>query len=160
MKKIEISSAIKHIKNPAKIACAITMDSIGKFNTIALEWFMRTSINPPIFAISIAHSRYSCDCLMNFRFFNLVFPAEHQKDFVNISGFKSGRDTDKFSIIQDPWFKSSITGLPILHESAACFECKVVSQLKSGDHTIFTGEVKKAWITDDKKPFLLTDMER
>ncbi len=160
MKKIEISDAIKHIKNPAKIACAITKSPEGKFNSIALEWFMRTAIEPPMFAISVAQSRYSYECLMNFRFFNLIFPAQHQHDFVSLSGFKSGRNIDKFAKLKDPWFKSSVTGLPILHESTACFECKVISQLKSGDHTIFTGEVTKAWITEDNKPFLVSDLRR
>ena len=160
MIKTEINNAIKHVKNPAKIACAITMDDNGKFNSIALEWFMRTSITPPMFAISIAHKRYSYNCLMNNRFFNLIFPASHQYNFVNVSGFESGRDVDKFSLIDDLWFTGNFNGLPILHESAACFECKVISQIRSGDHTIFTGEVKRAWLTEDKMPFLLSDLKR
>ena len=61
--------AKKVIKHPSKIAIAVNKDETEKINLITLEWFMRTSIKPPIFAVSIGHSRYSYRCFQNFRYF-------------------------------------------------------------------------------------------
>jgi flavin reductase (DIM6/NTAB) family NADH-FMN oxidoreductase RutF len=43
--------------------------------------------------------------------------------------------------------------LPVLKDAAAVFECEVVTQVKSGDHTIFVGEVKYSWSDPEAEYF-------
>lgn len=45
---------------------------------------------------------------------------------------------------------------PLIEDAVANFECKVVSQLDTGDHTIFVGEVVAAYVGDEKKRRLYT----
>ena len=59
LKKTTFQEAVKFIKHPAKVAIAVVKCSEDKFNLITIEWFMRTSLKPPMFAISIGHSRFS-----------------------------------------------------------------------------------------------------
>lgn len=157
MQRVEFSKALAVIKHPQKVAVAFVQIDDKKFNAITLEWFMRTSIEPPMFAISIGHTRYSHQCLQENRKFNLCFPSPQQKDFVKISGTKSGREIDKMAEIEGSWFKGRYAGLPILKNAAACFECDVITQVSSGDHTIFVGQVKYSWIEGEKIPFTLKD---
>lgn len=148
-----LPEAYAKVHLPSKVALAVTQKPDGNYNLITLEWFMRTSIAPPMFAISIGHSRYSHDCLQDVRYFNLVFPSRAQKDLLSLAGSQSGRDIDKFSAGKVSSIPGKLHKLPILKDAAAVFECEVVTQVKSGDHTIFVGEVKYSWSNAEEKVF-------
>jgi flavin reductase (DIM6/NTAB) family NADH-FMN oxidoreductase RutF len=158
MERVEFSKAKNIIKIPAKLTLAVMQDKNEKVNLITLEWFMRTSIEPAMFAISIGHSRYSFECLQSFRKFNLVYPSKQMKNTVKICGSKSGRDIDKLQVINEEYFLGRASKLPIFTNAVANFECEVVSQVRSGDHTIFVGEVKYSWINEDKELLLFSDL--
>ncbi|HHE38801.1 MAG TPA: flavin reductase family protein [Candidatus Cloacimonetes bacterium] len=158
MERVKYNEAIKKIKNPAKIAIAVVKDKNGKANLITLEWYMRTSIKPPMLAISIGHTRYSYECLQNFRYFNLCFPSREMNNETLLCGTKSGRDTDKLQVTKLEWFKGRLAQLPIIKDAVANFECEVVTQVRSGDHTIFVGEVKHSWVNEGKEVLLFQDL--
>jgi flavin reductase (DIM6/NTAB) family NADH-FMN oxidoreductase RutF len=142
---------VKFTKHPAKVAIAVVKYNQNKFNLITIEWCMRTSLKPPMFAISIGHSRVSYVCLQKYRFFNLCFPSKDLAKETLLCGTKSGRDIDKLEVIGLDWFKGKLAQLPILQDAVANFECEITTQVKSGDHTIFVGEVKHSWLNEDKK---------
>ena len=158
MESTTYSEAVKTIKKPAKITFAVVKDATGKFNTITLEWFMKTSIKPPMLAISIGHTRYSYKCLQDFRYFNLCFPSLEMKEAALISGTKSGRDIDKLEVMQEDNFPGKLAKLPIFRNAVANFECEIVTQVRSGDHTIYVGEVKYSWANKDKQVLLFKDL--
>ncbi|MCB5252367.1 MAG: flavin reductase family protein [Candidatus Cloacimonetes bacterium] len=148
-----LPEAYAKVHLPSKVALAVTQKPDGNYNLITIEWFMRTSIAPPMFAISIGHSRYSHDCLQDVRYFNLVFPSRDQKDLLSLAGSQSGRDIDKFSAGKVAFIPGKLHKLPILKDAAAVFECEVVTQVNSGDHTIFVGEVKYSWSNAEGEVF-------
>jgi flavin reductase (DIM6/NTAB) family NADH-FMN oxidoreductase RutF len=151
IKQTDFSEAYSSIHLPAKVALAVTQKPEGGYNLITLEWFMRTSIQPPMFAISIGHSRYSYDCLQENRFFNLVFPSEELHPLCSLSGANSGRDMDKFVEGKVEHFSGKLHKLPILKDSIVTFECEVITQVRSGDHTIFVGQVHYSWHNAEKE---------
>jgi len=154
MKRVDFADALKNVKHPQKVIVAFVQSDNDRFNAITLEWFMRTSIDPAMFAISIGHTRFSYQCLQNYRNFNLCFPVPELAEFVRVAGSKSGRDYDKMKDIEGRWFKGRHAGLPILKDAAANFECEVITQLRSGDHTIYVGKVKYSWL-GEAEPFTL-----
>ena len=158
MEKKDFSTAIASTKNPAKIIIAVVKDKNDKINMITLEWFMRTSIKPPMFAISIGHTRYSYECLQNFRYFNLCIPSKEMAKAAEICGTESGRDVNKLELINHDWFSGKLKKMPIFKSALANFECEVVTQVKSGDHTIYVGEVKYSWLNKNKKILLFEDL--
>lgn len=129
-----------------RVALAIVELPDGTANAITLEWFMKTSINPPMFAISVGHERYSHPALQENRYFNLVIPSLEMRDDVIYFGTKSGRDFNKLKEREVKTIPGKYRKLPILQDAVANFECKVISQVNSGDHTIFVGEVKYSWV--------------
>ncbi len=155
MQRTDINNALPLIKHPAKIALAVCKKPDGKFNAITLEWFMRTSINPLIFAISIGHTRYSYECLQNTGHFNLVIPSRKMRDFTVLCGSKSGRDIDKFEHCEHSTFAGRLAKLPIVRDALCNLECEIVTQVRTGDHTIFAGEVKYAWIDSEQEILLV-----
>ncbi len=156
MKQTDLTSAYGLVHLPAKVALAVTEKPGGGYNLITLEWFMRTSIQPPMFAISIGHSRYSHDCLLENRYFNLVFPSVEMKPLCAMAGSCSGREVDKFEQGEVQSVKGKLHKLPVPREAVAVFECEVTSQVRSGDHTIFVGEVRYSWADPDKDLLVYT----
>ena len=106
MKRIDFMKAIKTIRHPAKIAIAVVKCD-GKFNLITIKWFMRTSIKPPMFAISIGKTRFSHKCLQKYRFFNLVILSQKMKNVAVLCGTKSGYEIDKLEN-EDTNYKSQL----------------------------------------------------
>ncbi|MDD4310787.1 MAG: flavin reductase family protein [Candidatus Cloacimonetes bacterium] len=157
MKIYDLPSSYAKVHLPAKVALAVTTKPDGNYNLITLEWFMRTSIQPPMFAISIGESRYSHACLEDTRFFNLVFPSIEMKPLLSLCGSNSGRDMDKFSAGDVRHIAGKLHKLPILTDAVANFECEVVSQVRSGDHTIYIGQVYYSWLDPEKQMFFYQD---
>ncbi|MDI3503395.1 MAG: hypothetical protein PWP64_331 [Candidatus Cloacimonadota bacterium] len=153
MKLKTLPEAYAKVHIPSKVALAVTKKPDGKFNLITLEWFMRTSIAPPMFAISIGQTRYSHACLQENRYFNLVFPSLKNKELLTLSGSQSGREIDKFRVGEVEYIPGKLQKYPIITSAVACFECEVVTQVKSGDHTIFVGEVKYNWLNSEEEFF-------
>ena len=157
MQLSDLPSTYGQVHLPAKVALAVTEKPDGNYNLITIEWFMRTSIQPPMFAISIGLSRYSHECLEHSRFFNLVFPSPELKPLLSLCGSNSGRDMDKFTAGNVQYFPGKLHKLPILKQAVANFECEVVSQVRSGDHVIYIGEVAYSWHDPEQQVFFYQD---
>lgn len=151
MKLTSLAEAYSRVHLPSKVALAVVEKPGGGYNLITLEWFMRTSIAPPMFAISVGHSRFSHDCLQENRFFNLVFPSVEMKPLLAMAGSHSGRDLDKMEQGKVEFVPGKLHKLPVPKDSVAVFECEVTTQVRSGDHTIFVGEVKYCWENGERE---------
>ncbi|OQY38914.1 MAG: hypothetical protein B6226_02930 [Candidatus Cloacimonetes bacterium 4572_65] len=132
-----------------RVALAVVEQLDGTPNVITLEWFMKTSIEPPMFAISIGENRYSYEALQQNRYFNLVIPSAKMREFTIFCGSKSGRDVNKLTENNISTNPGRYRKLPIIKNAIANFECEVVSQIKTGDHTVFIGKVKYSWGNDN-----------
>lgn len=154
MKICEFSLVQKTTKAPFIPVIIMTQDLSGKNNPITVEWYMRTSIKPPMIAISIGHERYSYSCLQENRKFNIIIPSLLLADAVKYVGTESGSDKDKLKELNLATFKGHL-GLEIFKDARAAYECEIVTQVKSGDHTIFVGEVKYSWLNETMSDLLL-----
>jgi flavin reductase (DIM6/NTAB) family NADH-FMN oxidoreductase RutF len=54
---------------------------------------------------------------------------------------KSGTDTDKIKEAGFSLVDSIAVKAPIIDDVTVAFECKVIGQFETGDHTVFVGEV-------------------
>ena len=157
MNRTDFNTAKSYLTHPAKIA-VVSSKCENKTNLITLEWFMRTSINPPMFAISIGKTRFSHKCLEENRYFNICFPAKEMKNFTIISGKYSGKNTDKLTLSNEDYFAGRYRKLPIFSNAVANFECETITQITSGDHIIYVGKVIYSWLNPEKKLLLYKDM--
>ncbi len=131
-------------KYPEHIVMVTTVSAEGKPNIITLGWAMPTSGQPPMCAISIGLPRYSHALLEQVPEFVLSFPAEDMEEAMLLCGTKSGRDTDKFREAGLTAIPATEVRPPLIGEAVTNMECRVVSSLRTGDHTIFAGEIVAA----------------
>lgn len=140
---VSVFSAYK-LLHPMHTVLVSCVGKTGKPNIITLAWAMPTSINPPLVAISIAPKRHSHKLVEETKEFVVNIPTMKILKETLFCGRRSGRNCDKFK-------EASLTPLPakkvkppIIKECVAHLECKLHSQFKAGDHTIFVGEIIEA----------------
>ena len=135
-------------KYPEQIVLVVTASAKDTFNIITIGWVMPTSSLPPMIAVSIGHSRYSYKLIMEIGEFALCFPSVEQKSAVIFCGTHSGKEYDKFKETGLGQISSKYIKPPIIADSVAAFECRVSGSLKTGDHTIFAGEILTAYVSE------------
>ena len=149
MKEAPYETAIPR-KYPEQIVYAVTWDAANKrADIIVLGWAMPTSHKPPMWAISVGHTRYSHKLLKETGEFVLAFPSSEMVEATKTCGTRSGRDTDKVKETGLKTLPAKKVKPPLIAGCPACFECKVKGTIETGDHTIFAGEVVAAHVEED-----------
>jgi flavin reductase (DIM6/NTAB) family NADH-FMN oxidoreductase RutF len=149
-KQVKYSEAIV-TKYPEQVVVAITKEKDGKYNPITLGWMMNTSIKPPMMAISVGLTRHSCEVIRKAKEFVVAFPSEEQAKESVFYGTKSGRDMDKITTFGGQTEPARKIDCVLLSDAVANFECRLASELVTGDHVIFAGEVVAAHINTQAK---------
>ena len=137
-------------KYPEQVAIAIAKDAQGKYNPITLGWTMITSQEPPLMAISVGHTRYSLEVIRHAGEFVVSFPTSAMASEALLYGTKSGRDLDKLAVSGAKTQPASAIDGVLLTDAVANFECKLVSELETGDHVLFVGQVVAAHMNEDR----------
>ena len=138
------------LASPFPYVLAVTLDKRERPNIIGLSWWMFTSWDPLMIAISVGHKRYSHECLKHHREFVLCFPSEDQAKDAWLCGTKSGREIDKFKETGFVPIHSKVVKPPVIKGVTVAYECKVTNQVTTGDHTAFIAEVSAIHGTPEK----------
>jgi len=150
MKQVTVKEAWKR-KYPEQVSWAILVDFEGKPNIISLGWCMPTSFDPPMMAISVGKTRYSHQLISESGEFVVAFPSEEMGEEVLYCGTHSGRDVDKFKETGLVAVPAKKVRPPLIEGCVANFECRVVGEIETGDHTIFVGEIVAAHVSEEEK---------
>ncbi len=128
------------LRNLTSPVVAITSERKGKENGMISDAAVRASIVPsvPRLSVYIHKFNYSHDMIFETGRFGLHLLHTKQFDLVHRLGFFSGRDQDKLTGIPHHTGK---TGVPILNECFAHFECRVANVMDTGSSTLFLGDV-------------------
>jgi len=123
----------------------------GRPNITTLAWAMPTSINPPLVAVSIAPRRHSHSLIQETKEFVVNIPTMDILNETLFCGRVSGKDHNKLKEARLTPLLAKKVKPPAIKECVAHLECKLYSQLSTGDHTIFVGEIVEAYV--DKGSF-------
>jgi len=140
---LTLSQAFK-LATPYVYTLVTSLDKEGKPNALGVSWVTRTSFKPVLMLISIDHSRYSHEGIDFHKEFVINYPCEDQIKGAWICGTKSGRKIDKIKKAGLELIESSVVKVPTIKGATVAFECKVVDQFETGDHTVFVGKVVAA----------------
>ena len=133
-------STYQLLRNLTSPVVAITAVRGGKENGMISDAAVRASIVPtvPRLSVYVHKFNYSHDMIFETGRFCLHLLNTKQLDVVHRLGFFSGRDQDKLAAI--PHHKGK-TGVPVLDECFAHFECSVANVMDTGSSTLFLGDV-------------------
>ncbi len=127
-------------------AYIITTGNKAKYTAMAASWVMPVSMHPPLVAVSVAPKRYTYELLREAGEFAVnIMDYKYYKE-VSYVGTVSGREEE------DKLAKAGLTKMdakridcPVVAEATAILECRVVSEVGTGDHVLFIGEVLEAY---------------
>ncbi|HHF53228.1 MAG TPA: flavin reductase family protein [candidate division WOR-3 bacterium] len=152
MKKTVIDGLPKTYYYYPLLVAVVGINTTRKRNLIPVVWHTALSFSPPLYAVSISPRRFSFRLILEAQAFTVNFLGYDHLELVDKLGSVSGRDIDKFSKFNLKYFEGELTGAPVLEDAYLTLECELIEHLKTGDHTLFTGEVLRTYI--EKRAFL------
>ncbi len=119
-----------------------------------INWLSQSSFSPPLIMAGIQRESSLHEAISASRAFAIHIVGQSQKDLATsfFKGAAVNGDT-----LNGYRFETGVTGAPVLVDPPAWFECRVVEELRRGDHTIFVGEVVAAGIRRDEPPLTLRE---
>ncbi len=120
-----------------------------------VNWLSQSSFAPPLVMAGIQRDSSLHQAISTSRAFAIHIVGKNQKDLAT-AFFKTARvEGDRLNGYR---FEIGITGAPVLLDPPAWFECRVVDEVRRGDHTIFVAEVVAAGIRRDEEPLTLREI--
>jgi flavin reductase (DIM6/NTAB) family NADH-FMN oxidoreductase RutF len=113
----------------------------------------RASLVPslPRVTVGLAKHHFTHELIQSSGAFCMHLLGEDQIDWVWRFGLQSGRDLDKLQGMES----HAGAGSPILTQALAWLDCRVETQMDTGDRTIFLAEVLDTKLIHDAKPLTM-----
>lgn len=144
---------------PLPVAMVSMADERGGPNIITIAWVGTVCTNPPMVSISVRPERYSHSILRDTGEFVVNLTTRDLAFAADYCGVKSGRDTDKFSVLGLTPVTAAQIKAPLIGESPVNLECRVKQILPLGSHDMFLAEVAAVHVDrrymDDQNKFHL-----
>ena len=129
-----------------KITTIITSGTFENGNAMAASWTTPASFDPPLICVAISPKRYTHELIKKHGDFGVNILPMEKLNIVEVTGYYSGRDFDKFEKFGIKKIKAKKIKSPILADAISAMECIVVSVFRAGDHDLFVGKVVETWI--------------
>jgi flavin reductase (DIM6/NTAB) family NADH-FMN oxidoreductase RutF len=119
-----------------------------------INWLSQSSFDPPLVMAGIQRDSSLHQAISGSRAFAIHIVGKSQKNLATVF-FKTARVEG--DLINGWRFALGVTGSPILADAVAYFECRVVDEVRGGDHTIFVGEVVEAVVRSEEEPLTIRE---
>tara|TARA_B100000900_G_C20182554_1_gene554510 strand:+ start:36 stop:524 length:489 start_codon:yes stop_codon:yes gene_type:complete len=126
--------------------CGVKDEENNEINGFTASWVTQGSFTPPLVVMAVRAEGSSHEIIKKNNKFSLNVLKSNQKDLAAVFFKPQKALGGRFESIE---FKLGELGLPILIDSVGAVECIVVGQVSYGDHTVFVGEVKTAYLNND-----------
>jgi flavin reductase (DIM6/NTAB) family NADH-FMN oxidoreductase RutF len=129
---------LRHLTPPVS---AVTTSAAGRHNGLIVNSAQRASLIPTLPRISLYISKInvSHDLIYDSGLLGVHLLRVDQWDVIRALGLRSARDvSDKLA---DTATRTGVTGIPMLSDVAAAFECRVVNAMDAGAATFFLADV-------------------
>jgi flavin reductase (DIM6/NTAB) family NADH-FMN oxidoreductase RutF len=123
----------------------------GRLHGVTVSAFTAVSLDPPLVLISLANETTSRDLIAESGLFAVNILSDDQE-------FLSERFAARAPIVNEAFegvpYHIEATGAPILDDSLAWYDCRVIATHEGGDHTLFIGQVEAIGLDESRKPLL------
>ena len=126
--------------------CGVKDESKNEVNGFTASWVTQGSFNPPLVVMAVRAEGSSHEIIKNTKKFSLNVLKSDQKDLAAVFFKPQVALGSRFESVE---FNFGELGLPILKDSVGGLECEVIGEVIHGDHTVFVGEVKMAYLNND-----------
>lgn len=154
MKQISVEDALQK-KYPEWIDLVVSRGSDEQVNAMPVGWSMIASGTPRLYAVAINRGHHTAELISASGEFVIAVPSAGMGEAVLYCGTHSGRDGDKIGPAGLRLAPASEIATPLIEGAVTNLECRLHSQIPSGDHYIYLGEVVAAHYDEHAGPRLL-----
>lgn len=126
------------------VTVATVLDPGGSPHGMTANSFTSVSCDPPLVLLCVDHRTSILPSFRSSVHFGVNVLSEEQR---NLSVRFAQKGQDRFD--QVPWVAGQ-TGVPLIEDALASFECRVTDRVTAGDHDIIIGEVLAARIQEGR----------
>jgi len=126
------------------LVAVITAKSQERVNAMSAAWHTPLSFEPFLYGVAIAPSRFTHGLIEASGEFAVNFLSFQDAHYITLLGRTSGAQVDKVRTFRLELQEPQVIQTPLLRRAYAAYECRVVQQITTGDHTLFVGEVVAA----------------
>jgi flavin reductase (DIM6/NTAB) family NADH-FMN oxidoreductase RutF len=119
-----------------------------------INWISQSSFTPPLIMVAIKADSALHRALAASRKFIIHVVGKDQKELATAFFRGAELSGDRLNGYR---IESRPDGIPLLADAPAWFECRVTSDVRGGDHTVFVAEVIEAGVRNDAEPLTLRD---
>jgi flavin reductase (DIM6/NTAB) family NADH-FMN oxidoreductase RutF len=112
-------------------------------------WSMIASGSPLLYAVAINTGHHTTRLIRETREFVVAAPSASMGPATLYCGTHSGRDGDKIGPSGLQLVPATSVGVPLLKGALYNLECALHTEVETGDHTLFVGEVVAAHLDDE-----------
>jgi flavin reductase (DIM6/NTAB) family NADH-FMN oxidoreductase RutF len=143
--QVSMDAALRHL--PYGVHVITTRGSQGDHGVTA-SWVMQVSKAPPMVAVALRKGSHSADAVASAGAFAV--------NLLSVAGVavaeKFLTPVDRFGAPAKPVFTRGVLQMPLLSDAIGWLECQVRSQVDTGDHLLFLGEVIAGDLKKDDVP--------
>ena len=132
----------------------VTSSHAGVAHGMTISSFTSVSLTPPQVLISLAHSTRTYSLVKASRVFGISLLAAGQEAISDRFAGRLSEADDRLSGLDT---LTLVTGVPLLRDTLAQFDCRVIATFTSGTHTIFIGGVLAVGSNEQGSPLLYYD---
>lgn len=122
-------------------AVMVSCGSMENSNILTVAWTGIIASDPATTYISVRKERYSYNLIKENMEFCINLTTKDLAYATDYVGVKSGRNEDKFKLLNLTKEKGDIVKCPLIKESPVCVECKVKEIKEMGSHDMFIAEI-------------------
>ncbi|MCO5200091.1 MAG: flavin reductase family protein [Chloroflexi bacterium] len=150
----------RRILNPGPVAI-VTTSWRGITNAAPIAWLAPLSMEPPLVGCVIHPHRHTADMIRFSEAFAINIPGPALLKHTAFFGSQTGLNTNKIEASGLEVFNPLAIDAPLLEGCLAWIECTVQDVIRTGDHTLFVGNVVKVQADDEAyaQQWLLNDRE-
>jgi flavin reductase (DIM6/NTAB) family NADH-FMN oxidoreductase RutF len=148
MKRVGVGQALK-LKYPEWIDLVVSKSADGRVNVMPVGWSMITSGTPAMYAVAINKRHYTTQAIRGTRAFVIAAPAAGMGPATWYCGTHSGHDGDKIGPSGLTLVPAAHIDTPLIEGAVYNLECTLHSELETGDHILFVGEIVAAHMDED-----------
>ena len=131
-------------------AVLVTCAAGERVNALAVAWTGIVCSKPPMLSISVRKERYSYDLITRRREFTVSLVSRDLLPALDMSGVKSGRDTDKFTLCSlNPTQTNEAFSTPAIDGTPLYLNCRVASIQPLGSHDLFLANITGIGVRED-----------
>jgi flavin reductase (DIM6/NTAB) family NADH-FMN oxidoreductase RutF len=128
----------------------VTARASDHIHGMTVSAFTEVSLDPPLVLICADKTSLTHPVIAEGRVFAVNILARDQEDLSRRFASKE----EEHRRFEGLAYQTGKTGAPLLEDTVAVLDCRVVAAHDVGDHVIYVGEVEELRLSEDREPLL------